>query len=114
MRWLCYLHQSGDWTGDRFIPTNYACRDQHRYRRPNICVNTIHRSQKGVSLHEARAYAATYSHLYSRRAVGTASGKLVLACFDPHWPVFKTEVIPGLLRRCGPRLTYERGVAHWG
>jgi len=138
MRWLCYLHQSGDWTGDRFIPTNYACRDQHRYRRPNICVNTIHRSQKGVSLHEARGYAATDFHPYSRRGGrgwwvnlksdleiirlvngtrllrggtptvaprASTSGKLVTAGFDPQWPVLKVRIIPGLLRRCGPRIT---------
>ncbi len=73
MRWLCYPHQSRDWTGDRFIPTNFACWDKHRYRRPNIRVNTIHRSQKGCSLHEARAYAATYLHHYFRRGGRVAS-----------------------------------------
>ena len=73
MRWLCYPHRSRDWTDDRFISTNFACWDKHRYRRPNIRVNTIHRSQKGCSLHEARVYAATYLHHYSRRGGRVAS-----------------------------------------
>jgi hypothetical protein len=28
-------HQSGDWTGDRFIPANFACWDGLPYRRSN-------------------------------------------------------------------------------
>ena len=95
MRWLCYPHRSRDWTDDRFISTNFACWDKHRYRRPNIRVNTIHRSQKGCSLHEARAYAATYLHHYSRRGGRVASYRTQTA--PQVWSLFLSTALPASL-----------------
>ena len=65
MRWLCYpINQE---TGQAI--------DLFRRTLAGIIIsiddltfaNTIHRSQQSVSSHEARAYAATYFLLYSRR-----------------------------------------------
>ena len=33
-------HQSGDWTGDRFIPANFTCWDRHKCRKSSIAAAT--------------------------------------------------------------------------